>query len=101
MRAQDYTHVVGVCGEERTPLVNTPTNVAAYLLERGGENFSVKSPDESQVIFSSYGFWIDRCYDTDYMRAVVHKLEPMQQRLVKPPQVQIYEVPKKNTERNR
>ena len=99
--AMSYKYVTVQCAGQQQQLVNRPENVAAYLLKASGRTLSLRTPD-NKLVLSTYGLFIDRCSDMEFLKCIVKKLEPMQKRIVKPPEIELYRSsPQQNRDRNR
>ncbi len=89
-----WPYLIGYCNGEGTMLVATADNIAAYIATKGLEGDLTITTPLDQPFLSTYGIFINRCSDFDFME---HKLKPvlipMQMGEVEPPPIEEYSDP--------
>jgi hypothetical protein len=89
-----WPYLIGYCNGESTMLVATAENIAAYIATKGFEGDLTITTPLDQPFLSTYGIFINRCSDFDFME---HKLKPvlipMQMGEVEPPPIEEYSDP--------
>lgn len=78
VKISDNSHYIGVFSGGETEIVNTPDRLAAFICEAGKQDdLTVLTPDR-RVVLNTFGIYIDRCPDQDFLHELLDILIPMQ-----------------------